>query len=91
MALARNANHMPANLRLYIPDPEGQDAYPIVSLSWLLLYDRYQDREKLAALKKFVSWGLTEGQTFSRDLGYIPLPDEIASLSLAALARIPGS
>ena len=88
MALARNVRQMPSNLRLYLPDPEGEDAYPIVSFSWLLLYDRYQDREKAAALKKFVSWGLTEGQTYSRDLGYIPLPGEVASLSLAALARI---
>jgi phosphate transport system substrate-binding protein len=59
-----------------------------VSFSWLLLYDRYQDPEKATALKKFVAWGLTEGQSFSRSLGYIPLPGEVASLSLAALERI---
>ena len=40
---------MPRNLRLFLPDPEGEDAYPIVTYSWLLLYDRYQDREKGAA------------------------------------------
>jgi phosphate transport system substrate-binding protein len=87
-ALARNAQQMPADLRLFLPDPEGDDAYPIVSYSWLLLYDRYADRDKGAALKKFVTWGLTEGQVFSRELGYIPLPGEIASRSLAALERI---
>lgn len=86
--LARNVKQMPANLRLFLPDPEGEDAYPIVSFSWLLLYDRYQDREKAAALKKFVAWGLTQGQTYSRELGYILLPGEVASLSLAALERI---
>lgn len=88
VALARNAKEMPPSLRLFMPDPEGEDAFPIVSFSWLLLYDRYPDPEKATALKKFVSWGLTEGQTYSRDLGYIPLPGEVASLSLAALARI---
>jgi phosphate transport system substrate-binding protein len=87
-ALTRNVTKMPANLRLFLPDPEGEDAYPIVSFSWLLLYDRYQDPEKAAALKKFVAWGLTEGQSFSRDLGYIPLPSEVASLSLAAVEQI---
>ncbi len=65
-ALTRNVTQMPANLRLFMPDPEGEDAYPIVSFSWLLLYDRYQDPAKAAALKKFVAWGLTEGQNFSR-------------------------
>jgi phosphate transport system substrate-binding protein len=87
-ALARNATQMPPNLRLFMPDPDGEDAYPIVSFSWLLLYDRYPDREKAAALRKFVVWGLTDGQRLSRDLGYIPLPGEVAALSLAALERI---
>ena len=32
--------------------------------------------------------GLTEAESHRRDLGYIPLPGEVASLSLAALARI---
>jgi hypothetical protein len=35
-----------------------------------------------------VLWGLTEDQSHSRELGYIPLPGEVASLSLAALSRI---
>jgi phosphate transport system substrate-binding protein len=41
-ALANNVKQMPANLRLYLPDPDGEESYPIVSLSWLLVYDRYQ-------------------------------------------------
>jgi phosphate transport system substrate-binding protein len=87
-ALAENVKQMPANLRLFLPDPDGPAAYPIVTFSWLLLYDRYDDPGKSAALKKFISWGLTEGQAYSRELGYIPLPSEVASRSLAALERI---
>jgi phosphate transport system substrate-binding protein len=86
--LTKNVQQMPDNLRLFLPDPEGVDSYPIVSLSWLLLYDRYADPGKAAALKRFVTWGLTEGQAYSRDLGYIPLPREVAALSLAAVDRI---
>ena len=88
IALAQSVSRMPANLRLFLPDPDGEDAYPIVTYTWLLLYDRYPDRDKVAALRKFVTWGLTEGQALSRDLGYIPLPPEIATLSLAAVERI---
>jgi phosphate transport system substrate-binding protein len=87
-ALLGNVKQMPENLRLYVPDPDGVDSYPIVSLSWLLLYDRYADHQKSAALKRFVAWGLSSGQSYSADLGYIALPAEIASLSRAALARI---
>src|SRR5262249_31065111 len=81
-ALTAHVTQMPSNLRLFLPDPEGEACYPIVTFSWLLLHDRYPDRDKAAALKKFVAWGLTDGQSLSRELGYIPLPAEVASLSL---------
>jgi len=87
-ALARNAQQMPENLRLMIPDPEGEDAYPILTLSWLLLYQHYPDPAKASAIKQFVNFGLTEGQRYSRELGYVPLPDEIVSGSQKALENI---
>jgi phosphate transport system substrate-binding protein len=87
-ALAANVKQMPSNLRLFLPDPEGEESYPIVTFSWLLLYESYPNPAKASALKKFLTWGLTTGQSYSRDLGYIPLPAEVASLSLAALDRI---
>src|SRR5499427_8333826 len=86
--LASNVRSMPENLRLYLPDPEGAESYPILSLTWLLLYERYPDQQKGAALKRFVTWGLTGGQSFSADLGYIALPPEVAALSRAALERV---
>lgn len=87
-ALASTAGQIPSSLRLFLPDPDGEESYPIVTYSWLLLYGRYLDRDRVSALKKFVAWSLTEGQAYSRDLGYIPLPPEVTSLSLAALDRI---
>jgi phosphate transport system substrate-binding protein len=87
-SLARNAQNMPGNLRLMIPDPEGDGAYPIVTLSWLLLYQRYPDAAKAATLKQFVAYGLGEGQGRSRELGYVPLPDAIVSRSREALESI---
>ncbi len=32
---------MPDNLRVFEPDPDGEDSYPIVTYSWLLLYKTY--------------------------------------------------
>jgi len=87
-ALARNSMLMPENLRLLIPDPDGEDAYPILTLSWLLLYRHYPDPAKASAIKQFVNFGLTEGQRYSRELGYVPLPDEIVSRSQKALENI---
>jgi phosphate transport system substrate-binding protein len=76
---------MPENLRLFVPDPEAPDAYPIVSLSWLLLYGTYPEPEKAAALKAAVTWALSTGQPIAEELGYIPLPANIVSAATRAL------
>ena len=87
-SLANNLGKMPANLRVFIPDPDGADSYPIVTFSWLLLKERYADPVRAAALKRFVAWGLSDGQRYSNDLGYIPLPADVAGRGKAALTRI---
>jgi phosphate transport system substrate-binding protein len=75
---------MPSNLRLFIPDPEGDDSYPIVTFSWLLLYGKYSDPEKRDALKDLVRWCLNEGQQYNESLGYIRLaPHVVAAASRA--------
>ncbi len=87
-ALLNGSAAAPDNLRLFIPDPEGEMAYPIVTYSWLLLYDQYPDAAKLAALKDFVSWALGEGQRYSAELGYISLPQPVAAQALTLVDGI---
>ena len=82
------AAELPDNLRVFLPDPEGPQSYPIVTLSWVLLYREYPDSKKAEAIKELFRWCLDEGQRFSGDLGYIPLPPKIVSKAAAALATI---
>jgi phosphate transport system substrate-binding protein len=86
--LAANLARIPANLRVFIPDPDGASAYPIVSFTWLLLKEKYADPARAEALKRFVGWALTDGQPMSNELGYIRLPKEIATSAKGALERI---
>jgi phosphate transport system substrate-binding protein len=79
---------LPDNLRAFFPDPDGAYSYPIVTYSWLLLYQRYDDPKKTAALKHFVRWCLTDGQAFSEPLGYVRLAPQVVTRALAALDRI---
>jgi phosphate transport system substrate-binding protein len=79
---------MPDNLRVFFPDPAGQDSYPIVTYSWLLLYKTYDDPVKLAALKQYVKWCLTEGQAFNEGLGYVRLAPHVVARATAAVDRI---
>ena len=79
---------MPENLRVFFPDPDGQDSYPIVTYSWLLLYKQYDDRAKAAALKQYVKWCLTEGQAFNETLGYVRLAPQVIARTMAAVDSI---
>jgi len=79
---------LPENLRVFFPDPDGQDSYPIVTYSWLLLYRQYDDAPKLGALKQFVRWCLTAGQEFNESLGFVRLPPQIIARAMEALDNI---
>jgi phosphate transport system substrate-binding protein len=85
ITLAQNASKMPENLRMFLPDPEGAEAYPIVTYSWLLLYQTYADQSKSDKVKQFVKWGLTAGQELAPQYGYAPLPPSVATAALNAL------
>jgi phosphate transport system substrate-binding protein len=87
--LANTKDDMPENLRMFFPDPPGENSYPIVTYSWLLVYGSYPDSEKANQVKDFIQWGLTKGQDFSEPLGYSRLPPEIADMARQAIQQ-PG-
>lgn len=78
----------PANLRVWPADPTGADDYPIATFTWLLLRKTYEDKAKLAALKEYVTFVLTDAQQHAAELGYIPLPEAVVEKSKAALAQV---
>jgi phosphate transport system substrate-binding protein len=79
---------LPDDLRAWAPDPDGDDSYPIVSYTWLLVHPNYTDAAKAKALKDVIDYGLTDGQTISTKLGYIPLPDSVVTKVKAAAEGI---
>jgi len=87
-AAALASVEMPENLRIWPVDPAAPEAYPITTFTWLLLYKKYDDAAKLKALKDFITYGLTEGQSYATDLGYIPLPESVVAKANAALGAI---
>ncbi|QDV69331.1 Phosphate-binding protein PstS precursor [Rosistilla carotiformis] len=87
MQTLENAD-LPENLQAFFPDPKGEDSYPIVTLTWLLLYEKYADAEKAEAVEHFVTWCLEAGQNYSDSLGYIPLSPSVLAASTKALRRV---
>ncbi len=67
-------------------DPPGLKSYPIVSFSFIILRQDYDDEIKVALLREFFTWVLTEGQKKENIVpGYYPLPPEVAQIGLEGL------
>jgi phosphate transport system substrate-binding protein len=79
---------LPGDLRAFLPDPAGPDDYPVVTFTWLLVKKTYADAAKAAAVKAFVTYGLSTGQATAPQLGYVTLPPEVVTKAMAALEAV---
>jgi phosphate transport system substrate-binding protein len=79
---------LPADMIVWVSDPDGGNAYPIVTFTWMCLYKQYPDKDKAEAIKALVNYGLTDGQKDSEALGYVPLPDTIVSRAQEAVKSL---
>lgn len=78
---------LPADLIVWADDPDEAEAYPIVTFTWMLFYQK-QDPEKAAVLRKLVAYGLSDGQKIADSMGYVPLPPGVTEKVLAASDKI---
>jgi phosphate transport system substrate-binding protein len=78
---------LPDDLVAFNPDPTDADAYPIVTFTWLLVNQKYAG-DKGIALKELLNWIVNEGQKFSDQLGYVPLPENVLAKLREAIATI---
>jgi phosphate transport system substrate-binding protein len=77
------------DFRVSITNSPGADAYPIASMTYLLLRKTYEDDPaKIGALLKYVWWAETAGQARATSLGYAPLPTALRPWISARLASI---
>lgn len=82
------AVEFPPSLIAFLPDPEGDESWPIVTYTWIIAYKTYDDSAKVEAFKDLIKYCLTTGQESSEPLGYIPLPEAVTSKVTAALDNI---
>ena len=67
-------------------NPAGANAYPIVSLTWILAYPEYEKNDNV---KEMLRYMLTPTQQQKADsLGYVPLPEELRQKALAAVETL---
>jgi phosphate transport system substrate-binding protein len=87
---AAAALRMPDDLRGSVVNAEGEGAYPIVGLSYVLLRERQDDPARGRALVGFLRWAIHDGQSFAHALHYAPLPPGLVKRIDDKLARIAG-
>ncbi|NJR67402.1 MAG: phosphate ABC transporter substrate-binding protein PstS [Synechococcales cyanobacterium CRU_2_2] len=86
--LAFEGAELPEDFALSVADPENAGAYPITSLTWILLKPKYDDPTKTEALKKVLTWALNDGQAFSEELGYVAMPPSVKAKVEEAIGKL---
>jgi phosphate transport system substrate-binding protein len=87
-AAAGAAKEMPDDFRVSITNAPGKTAYPISSFTWLLIPQKFQDAGKRDAVKGFLHWMLSDGQSSVEALSYAKLPKEVVEKEKKAINNI---
>ena len=90
-AAAANADFSKVqNFYLILTDQPGDKSWPITAATYMLLRkDNPPDQNR--AVLKFLSWALRDGQREAKNLGYVPLPDNVIGLIESDWSRQLGS
>jgi phosphate transport system substrate-binding protein len=87
-AAAGAATGMPTDFRVSLTNPPGDEAYPIASFTWLLVYRDQPNEVKGRAIVKFLWWMSHEGQKYASDLLYAPLPAPVVKQIEARIKQV---
>lgn len=80
---AASISAVPSDLRFFIVNAPGADAYPVSGYSWVIVYRQQDDADKGAALANLFWWMIHGGQSYAAPLHYAPLPGMMVSSSEA--------
>ncbi|WP_414549435.1 phosphate ABC transporter substrate-binding protein PstS [Anabaena sp. CCY 0017] len=67
----------PDNFRTFAGDPA--QGYPIVGLTWMMVYKQYPNAAKADAVRKWINWVLTDGQKLNAQANYTSIPPAVAN------------
>ncbi|MCL2760324.1 MAG: phosphate ABC transporter substrate-binding protein PstS [Desulfuromonadales bacterium] len=79
---------MPADFRINLVNQPGRNAYPIVGLTWLLVYQNQKDKLKGRKLVEFLRWSMRDGEKMAKSLLYSPLPPNVIKMVERTISTI---
>lgn len=79
--------------KVSIVNQPGKNSYPISSFTYLLVYKDLSQvngmtQEKAKDVVNFLNWAIHDGQQYSSDLLYVPLPDAVVKKNEQAISSI---
>ena len=80
----------PKDERISLIFGPGENSYPIINYEYMIINPKQPSGDTAAALKAFLDWALTGGQSkqFLDQVHFIPLPSKIVQLSRAQINDI---
>jgi phosphate transport system substrate-binding protein len=85
LAAASSVNAIPADLRFYIVNAPGTDAYPISGYSFVIVYQKQDDTAKGQVMANLLWWMIHAGQQYAEPLHFAALPDTMVARSEAQI------
>ena len=64
---------------LSIVNQPGDNAYPVATASFILMYKEPSNKAEAAEALKFFDWSFKNGKQMASDLDYVPLPDVLTN------------
>ena len=71
---------VPSDFRVSLVNGSNPEAYPVAGFTWLLIYRNQKDAVKGEALVSFIKWAIHDGQEYTKDLLYAPLPADVVAM-----------
>jgi phosphate transport system substrate-binding protein len=81
MAAASNADWTNApGYYVVLVDQPGENTWPIVGASFILVYKEQSDARKARAMLEFFDWCYRDGRDDALELDYVPIPDNVVEM-----------
>lgn len=76
----------PSNFRVFEGNPSR--GYPIVGLTWMMVYKQYPNKEEAEAVKKWLRWVLTDGQNLNASKDFARIDSSVTQRALQEVEKI---
>ena len=79
---------VPDSTEVMITNSANPDAYPIVGLTWIIVYENQKDKAKAQTLAQLLWWCVHDGQRMTADLEYAALSPKMVQKAEALIKKI---